>query len=55
MTDRGQAYAMLKDFLRARAHAQWTSNWFVHAAERLDLWQGPRRCIQRLGGMGADW
>lgn len=51
MNDAQQAHAMLRQFLAARREAPWVAEWFVYASEKLDLWQGPRRCIQRLGGM----
>lgn len=55
MNSKQQAYVMLKDFVSARKVAPWTAGWFTNLAENADCWMGPRRCIQRLGGMASDW
>ena len=55
MTNVEQAYGMLKDFCRARVTAPWAAMVLEDLAERADDWQGPRRCIQRLGGMAEVW
>lgn len=55
MNDREQAYGMLKDLCRARVTAPSAAMVLEDLAERHDSWQGPRRCVQRLGGMAGVW
>lgn len=55
MTDAQQAYDMFKQFIEARLKTPWVALWFLAHAEADDHWMGPRRCIERMGGMAADW
>lgn len=54
MTNHEQAYVMFRQFIAARVHTPWVADWFEAMAERADLWQGPRRCVQRMGGMTGE-
>lgn len=55
MDNAEQAYVMLRQFIAARAAAPWVAGWFCRLCEEGDAWMGPRRCIERLGGMAAPW
>ncbi len=55
MSDKEQAYVMFKQFTGARQGTPWVANWFMALAEKEDLWMGPRRCLDRLGGLMGEW
>ena len=54
-SDTEQANAMLLQFIRARRETPWVASVMEDLAEKCDDWMGPRRCIQRLGGMAEIW
>ena len=55
MSNKAQAYTMFMEFIAARKFTPWVANWFQQLAEADDCNMGPRRCIERMGGMAAVW